>query len=76
MLALRDAAVVGVGIVQLPTMVVKEHVISGELIRLVPQWAPRREIIHAVFASRRGLLPSVRLLIDYLAEQFEQLAED
>ncbi|MDB6089660.1 MAG: transcriptional regulator, LysR family, partial [Gammaproteobacteria bacterium] len=36
----------------------------------------RREIIHAVFASRRGLLPSVRTLIDFLAEQFESLNED
>jgi len=39
-------------------------------------WAPRREIIHAVFPSRRGLLPSVRLLIDYLAQRFDALADD
>ena len=76
MLALREAALSGVGIVQLPTMVVTEHMAKGALIHLVPQWAPRREIVHAVFASRRGLLPSVRLLIDYLAERFERITED
>ena len=76
MLALREAAVAGVGMVQLPTMVVTEHLAKGELVHLVPQWAPRREIIHAVFASRRGLLPSVRLLIDYLAKRFEGITED
>ena len=76
MLALREAAVAGVGMVQLPTMVVTEHLAKGELVHLVPQWAPRREIIHAVFASRRGLLPSVRLLIDYLAKRFERITED
>lgn len=76
MLALREAAVAGVGVVQLPTMVVTEHVAKGKLVHLVPQWSPRREVIHAVFASRRGLLPSVRLLIDYLAARFERLAED
>ena len=48
----------------------------GELVRLLPQWAPRRQIVHAVFASRRGLLPSVRALIDFLADRFEKLAED
>ena len=44
--------------------------------RLLPQWAPRRQIVHAVFASRRGLLPSVRALIDFLADCFEKLDED
>ena len=41
-----------------------------------PDWAPRREIVHAVFASRRGLLPSVRALIDFLADGFARLHED
>jgi len=26
--------------------------------------------VHAIFPSRRGLLPSVRSLIDHLAEEF------
>ncbi len=30
----------------------------------------------AVFASRRGQLPSVRALIDHLAERFQALDED
>jgi DNA-binding transcriptional LysR family regulator len=60
MAALRSAAVAGVGVVQLPTMMVRDGLASGELIRVIPEWAPRREIVHAVFASRRGLLPSVR----------------
>lgn len=76
MLALRAAAVAAVGIVQLPTMMVRDELARGELVRLVTKWAPRREIIHAVFASRRGLLPSVRALIDFLAAQFEALDED
>jgi DNA-binding transcriptional LysR family regulator len=76
MIALRDAAIAGVGIVQLPTMMVCDALARGELLRLLPGWAPRREIVHAVFASRRGLLPSVRALIDFLASQFEALDED
>jgi len=76
MLTLRAAALAGVGVVQLPTMIVREHFLRGELVHVVPQWAPRREIIHAVFASRRGLLPSVRALIEFLAERFQELEED
>ena len=38
--------------------------------RLLPDWAPRQEVIHAVFPSRRGLLPAIRALIDHLVEGF------
>jgi DNA-binding transcriptional LysR family regulator len=71
MIALRLAAMAGVGIVQLPTQMVNEEFERGALLRVLPDWAPRVEIIHAVFASRRGLLPSVRALIDFLAARFE-----
>lgn len=76
MLALRAAAVAGVGVVQLPTMMVRDQVAAGTLVQVLPGWAPRREIIHAVFASRRGLLPAVRALVDYLVGRFEALEED
>lgn len=73
MTALRDAAMAGVGVVQLPDMMVTRELASGELLRLIPGWAPRPDIAHAVFASRRGLLPAVRALIDFLAEKFASL---
>lgn len=76
MVALRDAAVAGVGVVQLPRLMLRDHLASGELVCVVPGWEPRREIIHAVFPSRRGILPSVRLLIDFLAQRFQDLIED
>lgn len=76
MVALRSAARAGVGIVQLPALMLREDLASGSLLRLLPEWAPRREIIHAVYGSRRCLLPAVRTLIDYLAERFQRLAED
>lgn len=76
MLALRDAALMGVGVVQLPLLMVCDQLADGSLVRVVPEWAPRREIIHAVFPSRRGLLPSVRALVDYLATEFADIVED
>lgn len=72
MLALRDAAIAGVGVVQLPDMLVGTHLARGELVRVLPGWAPRPDIIHLVYASRRGLLPAVRALIDYLVERFRE----
>ncbi|HCK82116.1 MAG TPA: LysR family transcriptional regulator [Candidatus Competibacter sp.] len=76
MIALRAAALAGVGVVQLPAMMVRAELAAGTLIRLLPDWMPRREIIHAVYPSRRGLLPAVRALVDDLARRFKALDED
>jgi len=35
-----------------------------------------REVIHVVFPSRRGLLPAVRALIDFLAERYATFCEE
>jgi DNA-binding transcriptional LysR family regulator len=72
MSALRDAALAGVGVVKLPAMLVARDVVAGRLIRVLPDWRPRAGIIHAVFPSRRGLLPSVRALLDFLADECAQ----
>ena len=76
MLALRDAALAGVGVVQLPKMLTGELVASGALVHVLDGWAPREEIIHAVYPSRRGMLPSVRALLAFLADGFGQLQND
>lgn len=68
MTALRQAALAGVGVVQLPLMVVDKDLAEGRLVNICPEWVPRPGIVHAVFPSRRGVLPSVRALIDFLAE--------
>ena len=57
-------------------MMVRDQLADGSLLRLLPGWAPRNDIIHAVFPSRRGLLPSVRSLLDYLAQRFAALNDE
>jgi len=71
--ALRAAAIAGAGIVQLPTMITDEQLVQGKLVRVLPDWTPAGYIVHAVFASRRGLLPSVRALLDFLGQRFAVL---
>ncbi|CAM4365934.1 LysR family transcriptional regulator [Kerstersia similis] len=73
---LRDAAVRGVGVVQLPYMTISQELARGELVMLLPGWEPPCGIIHAVFASRRGQLPAVRALLDFLAESFAAQGEE
>jgi len=76
MSALRIAAIAGIGSVQLPTMFITPELADGRLVRVLEGWAPPREIVHAVFPSRRGMLPAVRGLIDFLAGRFQALDED
>lgn len=72
---LRIAAVRGIGIAQLPVMMMREELDRGELVRVLPDWAPPAEIVHVVLPSRRGLAPAVRRLVDYLADEFAALDE-
>jgi DNA-binding transcriptional LysR family regulator len=76
MIALRSAAIVGVGIVHLPLLMVSDEIREGKLKHLLPGWAPKRHVVHAVYPSKRGLLPSVRALLDYLSACFRELRED
>jgi len=76
MIALRSAAIAGVGVVHLPLLIVSDEIRNGQLVHLLPSWAPRRYVVHAVYPSKRGLLPSVRVLLDYLGARFSELRED
>lgn len=76
MVALRLATLQGVGVCQLPTFVVQEDLRAGRLVEVLPGWAPRSGVIHAAFPSRRGLLPSVRALLDRLAKEYAVLGQN
>ena len=56
------------GIALLPDSVVGEYVATGRLVHVFPDWKAPHGIFHAVYPSRRGLLPAVRVFIDYLVE--------
>src|SRR3546814_5978427 len=58
MSVLRDAALAGAGAVQLPTIYIWDDVRTGRLVHVLPDWRPKAAIVHAVFPSRRGPLPS------------------
>ncbi len=69
MATLRAAAIEGLGVVQLPTLLIWPDVQAGRLVHVLPGWRPPAAIVHAVFPSRRGLLPSVRALLDFFAHE-------
>jgi DNA-binding transcriptional LysR family regulator len=65
---LRRAALLGIGAVLVPRLIVAEDLERGALIRLLPSLKAHTGLMHATFPSRRGMVPAVRSLLDALSE--------
>lgn len=68
---LIEAALAGSGIAWLPESACVEELRSGRLRQVLPEWGLPQGILHIVYPSRRGMLPAVRALVDFLVEAFE-----
>jgi DNA-binding transcriptional LysR family regulator len=68
--SVRRAALRGVGVARLPALLARDDLSSGALVRLLPLLSSQSGVVHAVFPSRRGMVPAVRLLLDTLSEGF------
>jgi DNA-binding transcriptional LysR family regulator len=66
LIALRSAALQGTGITVLPDYLCSDELRRGELVPVLPGWAPPVAMVLAVFPSRRGMVPAVRRFIDFL----------
>jgi DNA-binding transcriptional LysR family regulator len=64
---LRQATLDGLGIGFMAEYACRDPLADGRLERVLTEWGSREAIFHLVFASRRGLLPSVRAVIDFVA---------
>jgi DNA-binding transcriptional LysR family regulator len=72
---LRVAALAGIGVAQLPSLMAEADIRAGRLIELLPGWRLHNETVHAIFPTRRGLLPSIRALLDFLAAECQPYRE-
>ncbi|WP_323123267.1 LysR substrate-binding domain-containing protein [Burkholderia alba] len=68
MATLKAAACQGMGIVALPGYAGCREAAEGRLVRVLPDWVAGVSTISLLMVSRRGLLPSVRAFVDFLAE--------
>ena len=50
-----------------------EHVRSGALVRVATDWTAGEIATSLIMPSRRGLLPSVRIVADLIVEQLRKL---
>jgi DNA-binding transcriptional LysR family regulator len=70
---LHAAVLAGRGILLAPDPYLAEDVEAGRLVRVMGGWAGPDVELRAVFGSRRGLMPKVRVFIDSLCERCRQL---
>lgn len=68
LLTLKLAVLMGTGVSALPEYMCRDELREGRLVRVLPDWEPPAGVVHAVFPSRRGLVPAVRRFLDFLGE--------
>lgn len=66
LLTLKFAVLQGTGMCVLPDYLCSEELRRGELVSVLPGWGPRVAMVLAVYPSRRGMVPAVRRLLDFL----------
>ncbi|MEJ7688207.1 MAG: LysR family transcriptional regulator [Variovorax sp.] len=71
LLTLKFAVLHGTGAAVLPDYMCRSELTAGRLVEVLSGWGPAPAISHAVFPARRALVPAVRRLIDFLAENLE-----
>lgn len=69
LLSLKYDVLAGTGVGVLPHYMCRDELTDGRLVTVLSGWRLPPGILHAVFASRRGLVPAVRLLLDFLGER-------
>ena len=67
-----NAALAGMAIANIPHGLAQPHIESGRLIRLLPSWEMEGASTTLLMPYRRGQLPSIRVVVDFLAERMVQ----
>jgi DNA-binding transcriptional LysR family regulator len=66
-LALREAALQGAGIVQLPTFTIGRDLRAGRLVPVLQDWSGRTLHLRAVYPDNRLIAARVRAFVTFLA---------
>ncbi|MGY8527004.1 LysR substrate-binding domain-containing protein [Paracidovorax citrulli] len=70
--ALLCAAVAGLGVACLPLSVCQGALQSGQVRRVLPQWTAGEVMTSVLMPHRRGQLPAVRAVVDFLVRCFAE----
>lgn len=69
-MAYLSAALAGLGVFQVPTFMVQEHIGSGTLVPVLDDWTSAPMPLHVVYPPNRHLSNKLRVFVDWIAELF------
>jgi DNA-binding transcriptional LysR family regulator len=69
LIMLKHAAEAGLGIVSLPAYICRDAIAAGTLTPVLPNWLTAESKISALIHCRHSLPQSVRMFVDFLAEE-------
>ncbi|MEI7108885.1 LysR family transcriptional regulator [Pectobacterium versatile] len=72
-IALKQAAIKGLGIILIPEEFVRPELESGELVEVMPEWAPDTHSLYAVYPYHKEQSQKVRLFIDFVMAAFREI---
>jgi DNA-binding transcriptional LysR family regulator len=70
--AMREAAILGLGVALLSVSDVLSSIERGELVRLLPRWYADAGAISIYYATRALLPAKTRVFVDFVVEAFER----
>jgi DNA-binding transcriptional LysR family regulator len=71
-IALRAAALAGLGIVNAASFILHDDVQRGALVKLLPAYTQQPRELYALYPQNRHLSPKVRAFVDFAAEHYRQ----
>ncbi|MBY4607969.1 LysR family transcriptional regulator [Rhizobium sp. 9T] len=75
-ISLLEAAKAGLGVACLPSSFCAQLIASGALVRILPEWTGGGVTTTLLMPHRRGQLPSVRMVADYLIAELSRRPQD
>jgi DNA-binding transcriptional LysR family regulator len=69
----RRLSLHGAGLIQIPRYRAAAELASGELVEVLPQFPPPALPIHVLYSHTPQLSPRLRVVIDWMAEQFRSM---
>lgn len=70
-IALKQAAVQGLGVILVPYEFVTNELADGTLVALLPDWQPDPHALFAVYPFHKEQSPNVRLFIEFIVKAFQ-----
>jgi DNA-binding transcriptional LysR family regulator len=67
------SACMGLGLIQIPRYRAAAELASGKLVEVLPQFPPPTLPVHVLYSHTRQLSPRLRVVIDWMAEQFRSM---